>query len=58
VRNWPAPVPFNQNVRPFCIDLGGKEIPAARVQELSRVVNAEFLQRSVISPNEGTSKVQ
>lgn len=40
------------------IDLGEKEISAAKVQELSRVVNAEFIQRSVISIEAGSPKVQ
>jgi hypothetical protein len=31
------------------IDVGEKPIPAAKVQELSRIVNTEFVQRGVIN---------
>ncbi len=40
------------------IDLGEKEIPAAKVQELSRVVNTEFRQRAVIAHAAGPSTKQ
>jgi len=47
-----------QTMANMTIDLGEKEIPAAKVQELSRVVNTEFIQRAVISLDAGRSKVQ
>ncbi len=40
------------------IDLGDKDIPAAKVQELSHVVNSEFIQRAVISIDAGSPTVQ
>ena len=47
-----------QTTANMTIDLGEKAIPAAKVQELSRVVNTEFTQRAVISLDAGPSKVQ
>ena len=47
-----------QTMANMTIDLGGKEISPAKVQELSRVVNTEFIQRAVISLDVGSSKVQ
>jgi hypothetical protein len=52
-----APQGF-QTFANMTIDVGEKEIPAAKVQELFRVVNAEFMQRAVISLDAGSSKVQ
>lgn len=47
-----------QTMANMTIDLGEKEIPAAKVQELSRVVNTEFRQRAVIAHAAGPSTKQ
>ena len=47
-----------QTMANMTIDLGRREISPAKVQELTHVVNTEFIQRAVVSLDAGRSKVQ
>ncbi len=57
VREQKTPRGF-QTMANMTIDLGRREISPAKVQELTHVVNTEFIQRAVVSLDAGRSKVQ